>query len=393
MSMISFERALEIVMDNVFSTGTEVIPWTDSMDRILAEDITADTDQPPFDRSSVDGFACRKSDLDRELEIIETIPAGKWPSESVRAGQCSRIMTGAPVPEGADCVIMVEDTEILNPDRIKFKGPFLKENIAYRGEDVREGETVLRAGRPIKPQDIAVMASVGHVSVVVGKKPGVAVISSGSELVEPYEKPSRQGIRNSNSSQLIVQTTRTGAEGRYYGIAADDEEITLDLVSKAISDNEIVIITGGVSMGDFDFVPSVLEKAGVKILFDRIAVQPGKPTTFGVHDSGVVFGLPGNPVSSFIQFEMLVRPFIYKMMGYDWKPYEIRLPIREKFARKNAGRMALIPVAFTEDNSVVPVDYHGSAHISALPYADGIIRLGVEETVIEKGEIVNVRQF
>jgi molybdopterin molybdotransferase len=393
MSMISFEKALEIVMGNAFSTGTEVVRWTDSMDRILAENIFSDTDLPPFDRSSVDGFACRKSDLDRELEIIETIPAGKWPSESVRAGQCSRIMTGAPVPEGADCVIMVEDTEIVNPDKIRFKGSFLKDNIACRGEDVREGDVVLRAGKLIKPQDIAVMASVGHISVVVGKKPRVAVISSGSELVEPSEKPSRQGIRNSNSSQLLAQISRTGISGCYYGIAPDDEEITLDLVRKALSENDIVIITGGVSMGDFDFVPSVLEKAGVKILFDRIAVQPGKPTTFGVHGTGVVFGLPGNPVSSFIQFEMLVRPFIYKTMGYDWKPYEIRLPIREQYKRKNAGRLALIPVAITDDHSVVPVDYHGSAHISALPYADGIIRLGVGETVIEKGKIVNVRQF
>lgn len=393
MSMISFGRALEIVMDNAGSTGTEFVSWADSMDRVLAEDIAADTDLPPFDRSSVDGFACRKSDLGKVLEVIETIPAGKWPSQSVTQGKCSRIMTGAPVPDGADCIIMVEDTEIAGPEKIKFRGKFHKENIAYRGEDVREGDIVLKAGRLIKPQDIAVMASVGHVSVAVGKMPRVAVLSSGSELTEPYERPAKQGIRNSNSSQLLAQVARTGAKGRYYGIAVDDEKLTLDLVVEAMSANEIVIITGGVSMGDFDFVPSVLGKAGVKILFDRVAVQPGKPTTFGVHDRGVVFGLPGNPVSSFIQFEMLVRPFIYKMMGHDWNPYEIRLPIKTKFERKNAGRMALIPVSFTSDNSVVPVEYHGSAHISALTDACGIIKLGVGQTVIEEGEIVNVRQF
>jgi len=391
--MISFGRALEIVMDNAGSTGTEFVSWADSMDRVLAEDIAADTDLPPFDRSSVDGFACRKSDLGKVLEVIETIPAGKWPSQSITEGKCSRIMTGAPVPDGADCILMVEDTEITGQEKIKFRGTFHKENIAYRGEDVREGDIVLKAGRLIKPQDIAVMASVGHVSVAVGKMPRVAVLSSGSELTEPYEKPAKQGIRNSNSSQLLAQVARTGAKGLYYGIAVDDEKLTLDLVVEAMSANEIVIITGGVSMGDFDFVPSVLEKAGVKILFDRVAVQPGKPTTFGVHDRGVVFGLPGNPVSSFIQFEMLVRPFIYKMMGHDWNPYEIRLPIKTKFERKNAGRMALIPVSFTSDNSVVPVEYHGSAHISALTDACGIIKLGVGQTVIDEGEIVNVRQF
>lgn len=391
--MISFGRALEIVMDNAGSTGTEFVSWADSMNRVLAEDIATDTDLPPFDRSSVDGFACRKPDLGKELEVIETIPAGKWPSQSVTQGKCSRIMTGAPVPNGADCIIMVEDTEITGPEKIKFRGTFHKENIAYRGEDIREGDIVLKAGRLIKPQDIAVMASVGHVSVAVGKMPRVAVLSSGSELTEPYEKPAKQGIRNTNSSQLLAQVVRTGAKGRYYGIAVDDEKLTLDLVVEAMSANEIVIITGGVSMGDFDFVPSVLGKAGVKILFDRVAVQPGKPTTFGVHDRGVVFGLPGNPVSSFIQFEMLVRPYIYKLMGHDWNPHEIRLPIKTKFERKNAGRMALIPVSFTSDNSVVPVEYHGSAHISALTDACGIIKLGVGQTVIEEGEIVNVRQF
>jgi len=393
MPVISFERALEIVMANVGNTGTEVISWTDSLGRVLAEDIAADTDLPPFDRSSVDGFACRNADLGGELEVIETIPAGKWPAESVKKGQCSRIMTGAPVPEGADCIIMVEDTEVIKPERIKFKGSFRKNNIAYRGEDVRAGDIVLRAGRLIKPQDIALMASVGHVSVAVGKRPRVAVLSSGSELVEPEERPARQGIRNSNSSQLLAQAARAGASGRYYGIAVDDEKITLDLVNEAMSENDIVLITGGVSMGDFDFVPSVLERAGVKILFDRIAVQPGKPTTFGVYKAGVVFGLPGNPVSAFIQFEMLVRPFICKMMGHDWKPLETALPIKERFVRKNAERMAFVPVAFTDDNSVIPVEYHGSAHISALPNADGIIRLEVGKTVIEKGEIVNVRQL
>lgn len=391
--MISFERAIETVIENVFSTGTEITRWTDSMDRILCEDIVSDTDLPPFNRSSVDGFACRKSDLGMMLEIIETIPAGKWPEKSVKEGKCSRIMTGAPVPEGADCVIMVEDTEIADVERIRFKGTLSKENIAYRGEDVREGDIVLRAGRIIKPQDIAVMASVGHVSVAVGKRPRVAVLSSGSELVEPDIKPAMHEIRNSNSSQLMAQVAGAGAKGRYYGIAVDDERITLDLVTEAMSDNEIVIISGGVSMGDFDFVPSVLEKAGVRLLFDRIAVQPGKPTTFGVYKSGVVFGLPGNPVSSFIQFEMLIKPFIYKMMGHDWKPRGIKLPMKVKFTRKNAGRMALIPVSITDDDSVIPVEYHGSAHVSALPYANGIISLGVGETVIEKGEIVNVRQF
>jgi molybdopterin molybdotransferase len=235
------------------------------------------------------------------------------------------------------------------------------------------------------------MASVGHVSVTVSKMPEVAVISSGSELVEPSEIPGISQIRNSNASQLLAQVEQAGASGKYYGIAADDEEQTLSIVKKAIFENDIVIITGGVSMGDFDFVPSVLERAGVKILFTRVAVQPGKPTTFGIHPGAIIFGLPGNPVSSFIQFELLIRPLIYKMMGCDWRPTVIPLPMGEKFTRKSAERMALIPVMITNEGFVLPVEFHGSAHISALPYADGLIAIPVGKQILEKGEIVSVR--
>jgi molybdopterin molybdotransferase len=221
--------------------------------------------------------------------------------------------------------------------------------------------------------------------------PEVAVISSGSELVEPDRIPGKSQIRNSNASQLMAQVARAGALGRYYGIAADDEAQTLSIVEKAISENDMVLITGGVSMGDFDFVPSVLESAGVKILFTKVAVQPGKPTTFGLHPHAVIFGLPGNPVSSFIQFELLVRPLLSKMMGCEWRPLSINLPMNEKFMRRFADRMALIPVKITDNSHASPVEYHGSAHISALPEADGIVAMPVGKKVIEKGEIVNVR--
>lgn len=391
--MISFDKAFDIVISSAFQTGTEIISYKDSLNRILAGEVVSDIDMPPFNKSSVDGFACRKEDLGNDLEILETIPAGVWPSRKVEKDQCSRIMTGAPIPDGADCVIMVEETEVQLSGKIRFKDSFKKENIAKKGEDVRKGEVVLSSGRKIKPQDIAVMASVGHVSVIVAKMPRVAVISSGSELVEPDEIPGLSQIRNSNSSQLMAQVAQAVASGKYYGIAPDDEAQTLAIVERAISENDLVIITGGVSMGDFDFIPSVLERAGVKILFTRVAVQPGKPTTFGLHQRTAVFGLPGNPVSSFIQFELLIRPLLAKMMDYDWKPVSINLPMNEKFTRRFADRMALIPVKITSDSLVSPVEFHGSAHISALPDADGIIAMPVGRTIFEKGEVVCVRQI
>jgi len=391
--MITFEEAFRIVMNSSFNTGIEVISFDESLGRVLAEKIISDMDMPPFNKASVDGFACRRSDLNTELEIIETIPAGKWPEKSPRAGECSRIMTGAAVPAGADCVVMVEDTEILPSGRMKFKGSFVKENIAHRGEDIKKGDIVLKSGKLIKPQDIAVMASVGKTKVRVSRAPRIAVISSGDELVEPMNIPGISEIRNSNAFQLMAQMDSTRASGKYYGIARDEEQETFKIISRAISENDIVLITGGVSMGDFDFIPQVLVNAGVKILFSRVAVQPGKPTTFGIHEKAIVFGLPGNPVSSFLQFELLVKPLIYKMMDYDLKPSVSEHVMVEKFTRRDDERMALVPVKILDDGGAIPVEFHGSGHLSSLSGADGIIFVPIGVKFIDKGVKVNVRQI
>jgi molybdopterin molybdotransferase len=393
MEMITFEEAYRTVLISAFSTGTETVSFEDSLNRILAEDIESDMEIPPFNRSAVDGYACRKRDLNNELEVVEVISAGQVPSKNVCKNQCSKIMTGAIVPDECDVVIMVEDTEILASGKIRFKGKDPKINISFRGEDVRTGDMVLRSGKLIKPQDIAVMASVGYIKVCVRKMPQVGILSTGDELVEPFRSPGMSQIRNSNAYQLLSQVSRAGGIGRYCGIAPDVEEVTFAMVQKAINENDIVIMTGGVSMGDFDFVPSVLLRAGVEILFDQVNVQPGKPTTFGIHPKAVIFGLPGNPVSSFIQFETLVRPFINKMMGYDWKPIEQKLPMAIRYERKSAIRMGWVPVCITENLEVMPVEFHGSAHITSLPYADGIIPVKAGTKTIEKGEIVNVRQI
>lgn len=393
MEMISFEQAYETVMSSAFKTGTETVSFIESLNRVLAEDIASDMDMPPFNKSTVDGFACRKEDLGQNMVIVETIAAGMNPTKVVLAKQCSRIMTGAVLPEGADMVFMVEDSVILPSGEVKYTGSFTKENIAFKGEDIVNGDIVLKKGKLIRPQEVAVMASVGKTSVVVSKKPVVAVISSGDELVEPYSNPGLSQIRNSNAYQLLAQLLRAGALGKYYGIASDNKDETYELVKQAISECDIVLITGGVSMGDFDFIPGVIERAGVKILFSRVNVQPGKPTTFGIHSDALVFGLPGNPVSSFTQFELLVRPLICKMMGYELNPVEIKFPMKVSFSRRLADRQAFIPVILTTDGMVSPVEYHGSAHISALSLSDGIISLPAGIKSIDKGEIVSVRQI
>ena len=391
--MISFEDAFKIVMESAFEIDSETISFNDSSGRILDEDIVSDMDMPPFNRSAVDGYASRRIDINNDLEVIEVIAAGKEPLRIVTKDQCSKIMTGAIVPEDCDVVFMVEESEILKNDKIRFTGSDPKLNISFKGEDVKVGDIVLKKCRFIQPQDVAIMASVGHIRVKVKKKPVVGILSTGDELIDPSEFPLISQIRNSNAYQLSAQVDRAGGKGMDWGIAPDKESDTFELIEKAINKSDVVIITGGVSMGDFDFVPSVLSRAGVKIMFDRVNVQPGKPTTFGTHPKALIFGLPGNPVSSFIQFEMLVRPLLNKMMGYNWLPAEYKLPMAVNYERKSSERLGLVPVFINNDMKVVPVDFHGSAHITALSESDGLIALKPGIRSVTKGKIVNVRQI
>jgi molybdopterin molybdotransferase len=302
-------------------------------------------------------------------------------------------MTGAMVPEWCDMVFPVEDSVDIAGNKVKFTGKLIKINISWKAEDIKAGDPVLTKYKLIKPQDIAVLAATGKTMVTVSRKPKIAIVSTGDELVEPPVKPHLSQIRNSNAYQLIAQCTRAGADTTYFGIAPDEEEITFGIIEKALSESDILIISGGVSMGDFDFVPSVLKRAGVKILFNQVNVQPGKPTVFGEVSGSVVFGLPGNPVSSFIQFETLVRPFIARMMNYEWDPIIRKLPLASKYERKFSSRYGWIPVRVTPENLVEVIDYHGSAHITAFPYCDGIVGIEPGKNIIEEGEIVSVRQI
>ncbi len=388
--MILFEEALNIVSDIKYKKDTEHINFISSLNRVLAEDIKSDVSMPPFDKSAVDGYACRKEDLRDILTVVEVIPAGKTPEKTIYKGQCSKIMTGAPVPEGADTVIMVEDIEEVGNNKIKYLKDNVKDNVCYLGEDIEKGDTVLRKGTLIQPQHIAVLASAGGYKPLVYKQVRVAVISTGDELVEPEITPSTSQIRNSNAYQLLAQIEKTGALPEYTGIALDTEESTREMLTKAFENNDVVLLTGGVSMGDFDHVPKVLKELGVKLKFKSIAVQPGRPTVFGEREKQFIFGLPGNPVSSFVQFELLVKPLIYGMTGFEYKPVAIKLPMGKEYIRKKSKRLSWLPVEIT-DGEVFPLEYHGSAHINALTGADGLISIAIGETKLEEGRKVDVR--
>ena len=390
--MIKFEEALKIAEEYRINPGTEKVPFLDSLGRVLAEDIRSDIDMPPFNKAAVDGYACRRKDIDKELLINEVIPAGTVAKKPVAEGECAKIMTGAAVPDGADFVFMVEDA-IETGNRVRYTGSSSKDNIAKKAEDISTGDVVLRRGRIIRPQDIAVMATVGANTSLVSKRLKVGVISTGDELVEPADVPGKGQIRNSNAYQLVAQSIRAGAEALYFGIAPDNEEQTFNIVANALDNCDIVLLTGGVSMGDFDFVPRVLTNCGVKILFDRVAVQPGKPTTFGTRKGSLVFGLPGNPVSSFVQFELFVRPLIQRSMGSDWQPETRSVALARDYKRKRGERLAFVPVIIDDKGFVEPLSYHGSAHINALPEAAGLMIVPLGITEIKKGERVNVRSI
>ncbi len=388
--MIPFDDAFEIVMRSARPLDTEPVPLRDARGRILAQDVVSDIAMPPFDKSAMDGFACFRADLPGPLQVVETVQAGTSPAKAIHSGECAKIMTGAMLPEGADCVIMVEHTETADDGRVLFTKADTATNICYCGEDVKAGDVVLRRGARLAAQHIAALAAAGCARPLVAQGPRVAVIATGDELVEPDTRPGASQIRNSNSYQIYAQMEQTGAVVTYYGIASDTAAALDAVIKHAVSENDVLLLSGGVSMGDFDLVPQALTDNGFEILFDAIAMKPGKPTTFGVSDTACCFGLPGNPVSTFVQCEILVKPFLYAMMGHQYNPACSWHPLAEAFKRKKRSREAWVPVTLTENGAARPAAYHGSAHINALCDAYGFITVPQNVATLAEGAMVRV---
>ena len=390
--MISYQQAREKVMTSAVELPRTIKDIGDSLGNIVAEDIYSDMDMPPFDKSAVDGYACRKADIHRDLRCIEVIAAGQVPKNSIGEGECIQIMTGCIIPSGADCVLMVEHTAKTENGSIRFLQEKTSSNICLRAEDVRSGAMVIAKGTLLEPQHIAVLASVGCNKLKAFQKAKVGIISTGDELVEPSEKPGPAQIRNSNAHQLIAQLKKAGFESTYYGIAPDQAEKTYELIKQSLAENALSLLTGGVSMGEFDFVPAMMEKAGVEILFKSIAVQPGRPTIFGhTKDFKYCFGLPGNPVSSFVQFHLLVLPLLFKLSGHVYSPITIKLPLAHDYTRKKTGRLGVVPATINEKGNVSQINYNGSAHIHAYVEANAFMLISPEISNLKMGELVDVR--
>ncbi len=400
-TIMTFDRAFETVISSACRLGSERVALAQALGRVLAEDVVSDIDMPPFDKSAMDGFACRRADLAESLAVIETIPAGCFPKNKIGPGRCAKIMTGSVVPEGADCVIMKEYVEQPAENVIRFVGENTRNNICIKGEDVKQGDIVLKAGCKVGPQHIAVLASVGCAEPLVSVQPAVGIIATGDELVEPSQKPAAGQIRNSNAYQLAAQVTGAAAVPTNYGTATDTKEATGAIVTKALAKNDCLLLSGGVSVGEYDIVKDVLKENGFELLFEKVAVKPGRPMTFGIkritsHESRVtryVFGLPGNPVSTFVMFELLVKPFLYKMMGHDFTPAVSHVPLAKTITRKKTERDFWLPVVFNKEGKAGKIEYHGSAHINALCHADGPICIASGVAEVKEGTYVVVRQI
>ena len=371
--------------------STEQVSLKDAFNRILQEDVYADTDMPPFDKSAMDGYACREADIHNELELLEIINAGSVPQKEIGRNQCSKIMTGAKVPKGADLVFKVEDSEATDGNRIKCTNPGSVKNICYQGEDYSSGTILIPKGTIINVSHMAVLAGAGYNQVMVSKMPGVALINTGSELVEPSEMPQEGKIRNSNGSQLVSQLKQMKLSVTDLGIIEDDYEKLTNTFKGAFEKNDIVFFTGGASVGDFDWIPKILKDQGFQIYWDRTGIKPGNPMTFSQKGNKYCFGLSGNPVSSLVQFELLAKPALYKLLGAKYKPLRMQVKLNFTIQRKKADRIGIVPVLINEEGLVDQIPFNGSAHINALVFANALMEFPAGEFNLKKGESVYVR--
>ncbi|MFW6162465.1 MAG: gephyrin-like molybdotransferase Glp, partial [Planctomycetota bacterium] len=324
----------------------------------------------------------------------QEVPAGAVPSRAVTSGECARIMTGAPVPEGADTVVKVEETEPgPRDDEVTFLQAIEKgRNICWRAEDVTAGDVVLRGGHAIRAPEVAVLAACGCADVAVHRRPSVSVLSTGTEVIPIDRVPAAGQIRDANSHYVAARLSRLGIAVEPLGIAPDDPAALREALKQGM-EHDVLAVSGGVSMGDYDLVPGLLRELGAELFFEKVAMQPGKPTVFGRRGETLVFGLPGNPVSVLVASELFLVPAVKTMMGFrDVHPIRRTATLTER-AKHRPGRVAHVPGRLAEGEggwTVRPLGYHGSAHIHAMSQANCLLVLPPDVAVVEAPATVEV---
>ncbi|KAA0955781.1 molybdopterin molybdotransferase MoeA [Sporosarcina sp. ANT_H38] len=382
---IQVSEAVRLVMEYVHVTEMETISLEHTYGRILAEPIIAKNDVPPFDRSPYDGFAVRADDTagasgDNRIPftVIGGIGAGHVADRGIDHGEAYRIMTGAPIPINANAVVMLEQTTE-GQDSFTLRKPFVHgENISFKGEDVKEGERLIEAGAFIHPGTIALLATFGYAEVKVAKRPIAGILSTGTELLQVSEDLAPGKIRNSNGPMIAAQLTRMGIGYISYGMQEDDLDACTQTVKNALAETDLLITTGGVSVGDYDYLPKIYERLGAKILFNKVAMRPGSVTTVAVVGDKLLFGLSGNPSACFTGFELFVRPAILGMQSAI-SPYipHIQAKLGEDFDKPNPftrfirGFWELSP----EGIIAVPAGFNKSNAVSSIARGNCLIVL------------------
>jgi len=384
-------RALVLrqVRSHATALATELIALDACAGRVLAADIAADRDYPPFDRSVRDGFAVRSGDLPGRVRVIGEVRAGEKFSGSVQAGEAVEIMTGAPVPEGADAVVMVEhctrhEDGTVETDHAAAGGS----NIAPAGCEAHAGGVVLTRGSRIDYAGVAWLATTGHHEVPVYARPRVAIIATGDEIVPVTETPASHQIRNSNAYSLAAQIRRAGGEPVMLPVARDDKDATAELIRQGL-EADLLVLSGGVSAGKYDFVEAALADCGAEFYFDRVKMQPGQPLVFGKARATFFFGLPGNPASTMLTFELFARAALDLLAGASEAPLPMTLAKLTRPFRHKTGVTRFLP-AIVSCTEVTPVDWQGSGDVPSLVRANAFLVADPERAEYAAGELIPV---
>ncbi len=397
--MLEVTDALAEVLARVRPRKPEESPLASAvLGRVLAADVLAETDSPPFPKSLRDGYAVLAADCtspNAELRVVAEIAAGAMPMRPINSGECTRIFTGAPIPEGANAVVMQEDTVPLAGELVRITDAAVKpgQHIFACGTEMRSGDVVLTPGTVLNAATLGLLAGLGKTTAKLFPAPRVAILSTGDELVEAGQPLKPGHIRNSNGPMLVAQTAAAGAVPSYLGNARDDAAKVRAMIGEGLTSADVLVIAGGVSVGKFDLVPTVLEEIGVAIHVRQVRMKPGKPFLFGTKDNVLVFGLPGNPVSAYVGFALFVHPALRILAGHtDPGPRITTLPVAEGIAVSN-DRPTYHPARLELGNTgwmVHPLSWMGAPDLRGFQSADALLVLPPGDTRLDRGQPASV---
>ncbi len=399
--LTSLEDAQKIVLEACRTLPVEKIGLIEALGRVLGEDIIAPRDNPPWDNSAMDGFAVRWEDIRQQhaitkamtLKVIEEVPAGKVATKTVGSGQAIRIMTGAPMPKGADTVVKVEDTESTGETVTIFHEIERGSNIRPQGEDVKKGDTIIAKGSVLRPAEAGMLAILAKAFVPVYQRPRVAILATGDELVDLDERLEDDKIVNSNSYGTAAAVREAGGIPVLLGIAKDQPAALKEKIAQGLN-ADVLVLSGGVSMGDYDFTKAVFKELGAEMNFWHLAIRPGQPLAFGKIQGKLAFGLPGNPVSSMVTFEQLVRPALLKMGGHrSYGRPVVQAVFQEKFSKKPDRRHFLRGILKMEHGTLTvrTTGPQGSGILTSMVKANGLIDVPQQVERLSPGDLVQVQ--